>query len=142
MKKVMKIFIILIVAISIINAIKPNIYASEDESIKLAFDILTKGFWGAYITDDTAIDIDIEIGTTDQIHDAEDFTRNILGYLQVLGSVISVIALVIIGLRYMFSAADEKAQMKGTLIYYVIGAVLVFATSNVLALVYNIFEGM
>ena len=56
------------------------------------------------------------------------------------GSVISVIALLIIGFRYMMSSLEDRAAMKGVMIYYIIGAVLVFATSNVLSIVYNVIN--
>ena len=65
-----------------------------------------------------------------------------LGIFQVIGSGISVIALAIIGIRYMISSVEEKANMKGVLIYYVVGACLVFATSNLLGIVYDIIKGI
>ena len=55
-----------------------------------------------------------------------------------MGSILSVAALMIIGFRYMLSSLEEKAAMKGILIYYVVGCVLVFATSNILSIVYDI----
>lgn len=85
----------------------------------------------------TTIDTDIKIGTTNAAKSTETFTENILGYLQAIGSVVSVVALAIIGFRYMFSSLEEKAQMKGVIPYYIAGAVLVFATTTVLSLVYK-----
>ena len=85
----------------------------------------------------TTIDTDIKIGTTNAAKSTKTFTENILGYLQAIGSVVSVVALAIIGFRYMFSSLEEKAQMKGVIPYYIAGAVLVFATTTVLSLVYD-----
>ena len=85
-----------------------------------------------------AINTNITLGGTNMIDPMKDKISSILGILQVLGSVISVIALVIIGIRYMLSSVEEKADMKGVLIYYVVGAVLIFATTTVLSLVYNV----
>ena len=65
-----------------------------------------------------------------------------LGTVQVVGSIISVIALIIIGIRYMISSVEEKANLKGVLIYYIIGAVLVFATSNILSIVYKVLNNL
>lgn len=86
---------------------------------------------------DNSIDTDFELGTTSGIHENDDIIGNIVGKLQVIGSVLSVIALCVIGIRYMLSSLEEKAEMKGVIIYYVIGAVLIFATSNILSVVYN-----
>ena len=85
----------------------------------------------------TTIDTDIKIGTTNAAKSTKTFTENILGYLQAIGSVVSVVALAIIGFRYMFSGFEEKAKMKGVIPYYIAGAVLVFATTTVLSLVYD-----
>lgn len=83
----------------------------------------------------TTITIDpVAAGATNEI------TGRILGRIQVIGSIISVVALIVIGIRYMLSSVQEKANLKGVLIYYIIGAVLVFATSNVLSIVYNIIN--
>ena len=65
-----------------------------------------------------------------------------VGIFQVVGSVISIIALVIIGFRYMFSSVQEKAEVKGVIGYYIVGAILVFATSNVLSVVYNVITSI
>lgn len=116
MKKIITFFIIIMLI-----TITPNdVFALKDES-ELSIDISG-----------------IQIGTTDSVHTATSTIETVLGTLQTIGSVCSVIALVIIGLRYMLSSLEEKANMKGVLIYYVVGAVLVFATSNVVGLFYDI----
>lgn len=86
---------------------------------------------------DDSINTGFKLGTTLGIHENDDIIGNIVGKLQVIGSVLSVIALCVIGIRYMISSLEEKAEMKGVIIYYVIGAVLIFATSNILSVVYN-----
>lgn len=73
---------------------------------------------------------------------SEDIIKRVLGTLQVIGTVISVIALIIIGIRYMISSTEEKANMKGVIGYYVIGAVLVFATSNVVGFAYDVISSL
>ena len=88
------------------------------------------------------MDTDLEIGTTTAITSSVEMTEKMLGSVQLIGSIISVIALVIIGIRYMISSVEEQAKMKGVLIYYIVGAVLVFATSNVLSIVYQAISGI
>ncbi len=84
----------------------------------------------------TKMDTSITIDPT-AANESETQTRKFLGAIQLVGSVASVIALAVIGIRYMMSSLEEKAEMKGVLIYYVIGCALVFATSNLLSVVYN-----
>lgn len=64
--------------------------------------------------------------------------NKIIGPIQVIGSLVSVIAIIIIGIKYMLGSVEEKAQYKETLGPYFLGAVLVFGITNVLAIVYNI----
>lgn len=64
--------------------------------------------------------------------------KRILGAIQTVGSVVSVITLVVIGIKYMLGSIEEKAKYKETMIPYIIGCVLVFATSNIASILYNI----
>lgn len=91
----------------------------------------------AYAKMDTNISISI-----DDAKSSEPIIIRILGTLQVIGSAISVIALTIIGIRYMISSAEEKANMKGVIGYYIIGAILVFATSNVIGVAYRMISSL
>lgn len=61
----------------------------------------------------------------------------IIGAFQAIGNIVSILALVIIGIKYMMGSVEEKAEYKQTMIYYIIGAILVFAISNISAIIYN-----
>ena len=142
MKKTIKIIILLIMFISIIYENAVFAYTSEDGVGTIIEGTVTDG-WGYWLQDgNTHMDIDIELGKSGAEESSKQMTERLLGWLQVIGSIISVIALLIIGFRYMFSSLEEKAQMKGVLIYYVVGAVLVFATSNLLSIVYKVITGL
>lgn len=92
---------------------------------------------GLYNDDSAAMDTEISIGNSGAESSSVGMTQRIFSVLQLIGSIASVIALVVIGFRYMFSSVEEQAKMKGVMIYYVVGAVLVFATSNILSVVYK-----
>ena len=62
----------------------------------------------------------------------------ITGFIQVLGSVLSIAALVIFGIKYMFGSAAEKADYKKTMIPYIVGCIMVFACSALPKVIYNI----
>ena len=59
----------------------------------------------------------------------------IIGAVQFFGSALSVIALVIIGIRFLLGSAEEKAQYKELMMPYIIGAVMVFSIVNLLAII-------
>ena len=63
--------------------------------------------------------------------------NKIIGPIQVVGSLVSVIAIIIIGIKYMLGSVEEKAEYKQTLVPYFIGAVFVFGITNILAIIYN-----
>ena len=63
--------------------------------------------------------------------------KTIIGIIQVVGSIVSVIALSIIGIKFMVGSTEEKAQYKETLLPYVIGCILVFACSNIVGIIYR-----
>ena len=52
--------------------------------------------------------------------------------------VIAVIVLLVIGIKYMIGSASEKAEYKKTMIPYVVGAVLVFAGTSLVKVIYSL----
>ena len=68
--------------------------------------------------------------------------NSIVGIIQTIGIIISVITLIVLGIKYMMGSAEEKAEYKKTLLPYVIGAALIFAASVFAQLLYNMFTGI
>lgn len=66
----------------------------------------------------------------------------IIGTMRVVGTVIAVVALMVIGLRYMFGSTAEKATYKETMIPYLIGAIMLFTIPNVLGILYELVKGI
>lgn len=62
----------------------------------------------------------------------------ILGAINLVGAIVSVITIMIIGFKYMLGSAEDKASYKKTMIPWLIGAVLVFTVSTVPNVLYNI----
>ena len=89
-----------------------------------------------------SIDTNITIGKTSAISATKTATGKILKVFQIIGSISSVIALAVMGIRYMCSSVEGKADMKEMFNYYIIGAILVFATSNILSIVYNLIYNL
>ena len=62
----------------------------------------------------------------------------ILGAINLVGTIVSVITIMIIGFKYMLGSAEDKASYKKTMIPWLIGAVLVFTVSALPNILYNI----
>lgn len=59
-------------------------------------------------------------------------TGNVWATVRVIVQILAVAAVVFAGLRYMFTSADGRADIKKDMLYLVIGAVLVFGATTVI----------
>lgn len=66
--------------------------------------------------------------------------NKIIGGIQLVGSITSVVVLVFIGIKYMLGSVEEKAEYKESMQPYLIGAVLLFATTTVLGIISAVFQ--
>lgn len=64
----------------------------------------------------------------------------ILGYIQVIGTIISVAMLIVIGIKYMLGSIEERAEYKKTLMPYTIGAIIIFTGTLLPQIIYNISD--
>ena len=62
----------------------------------------------------------------------------ILGIIRNIGVALGVVALTVIGLRYMFASVEEKAEYKETMVPYVIGAILLMAGTTLVDVIYSL----
>lgn len=67
-----------------------------------------------------------------------DFGATIVTIMQTVGIVVAVVVLLVIGIKYMIGSAEEKAEYKKTMIPYIVGAILLFAATTIVNVVYNL----
>lgn len=67
--------------------------------------------------------------------------KKIVGVLQAVGIILSVVMLTVIGIKYLMGSAEEKADYKKSLMPYVVGAALVFTASVFAQAIYEFFNG-
>lgn len=72
----------------------------------------------------------------------EEMTEQILGIIQIIGTIVSVAMLIVIGIKYMTGSIEEKAEYKETLKPYLIGAFLLFSGSSVPQIIYQLAKNM
>lgn len=55
----------------------------------------------------------------------------ILGVIYAVAVAVSIGMILVIGIKYMISSPDDKASLKARAVPYLIGAVLIFGTANI-----------
>ena len=68
--------------------------------------------------------------------------NQIITILTIVGTVASVVVLIVLGLKYMMGSAEEKAEYKKTMLPYIICAALVFAASAIAGVLYSFLSNV
>lgn len=79
-------------------------------------------------------------GTGGKTRSIEKAGNGILSIASIIGSAISIIAIIALGIKYMLGSVEERASYKKTLMPYFIGAIFVFGATTVSSIVYNMFN--
>lgn len=117
MKKTVKIISTVLLAIMLITTLAGTVLAKADVEGTLGKIESTQG------------------GNTEKI---STLGGNIVNILQVVGIIIAVVVILVIGIKYLIGSAEEKAKYKETMIPYVVGALLVFAGTSIVKVVYQL----
>lgn len=67
-------------------------------------------------------------------------TANIYNVIVTIGIAVSVITLIILGIKYMLGSIEEKAEYKKSMIPYIVGVIFIGGVSSILALVSSTVE--
>lgn len=118
MKKTVKTVSIMLLAIMLIAILAGTVYAAGENGIQGALDNLKKPVY----TEQSKI---------------QGLGQKIVGVIQIVGVVIAVVVILVIGIKYIIGSAEEKAEYKKTMIPYVVGAILIFAGSTIVNVLYN-----
>ena len=66
--------------------------------------------------------------------------NNTLGIIRTVGVVLSVLMLIVIGIKYMLGSTEEKASYKKSLIPLVVGVLVVMAATQIMTFLVSFFE--
>ncbi len=69
--------------------------------------------------------------------DLKNIGGKIIGGIQSVGTVVSVLILVVLGIKYMIGSAEERAEYKKSMIPYLVGSVLLFGAVTIASMVYK-----
>lgn len=114
MKKVLKIISIALVIVCICSCV----FAAED------------------LTEDLTKDMKVKLnGESSGV--IGTFFGMVLGVLQAIGVGVTLVSLVIAGIKYMISSTNDKASIKQQAIPFVIGGTIIFASSTIVKMIAN-----
>lgn len=60
---------------------------------------------------------------------------DIIGIVQIVGVAVAVIACIVMGIRYILSTTEDRADIKKKLIPFVIGGIIFFGATGILQLI-------
>lgn len=75
--------------------------------------------------------------TTDDASELIDKVGVILGAIRNISIIVSVIVLMIIGIKYIIGSVEEKANYKATMIPYIIGCIMAVAGTTIVDFIYK-----
>ena len=66
---------------------------------------------------------------------ATNITGTIIGVVQVIGVAVAIIMLIVLAIKYISAAPNDKAEIKKHAVVYVVGAVVLFAAAGILEII-------
>lgn len=76
--------------------------------------------------------------TGDDTEKAFSLGKTIISGLTVIGVIISVLMVMVLGIKYMVGSIEQKAEYKKTMVPMLIGAILIFASSLIVSIFYDL----
>lgn len=125
-KKITKILILTILIFIILGTFSKVFCFSLDDIFGAGKEFIDRGSQNAVISTTDAINEFIPVGIT----------------LVGIATIVLIIVGLIMGVKYMIAGANEKAQLKQKLIYFIISVVLVYGATGIFALVIQIFNNI
>ena len=135
--KVSKVLIAILLAITFLFVFNGNVLAADNDSDK------NKGKVPAARETWDMTDFD-EFDDYDKSGKLRTATKNVMGtaiqVIRIVGTGIAIIMLTYVAIKYMTAAPTEKADFKKSATAYVVGAIVLFASTNILTIIANFAE--
>lgn len=103
----------------------------------LAISISTTVFAGAFLNASEFDNVDKATNVTDMVKTSAETTISVL---RIAGVTIAVVMLLAVAMKYMLSSAGDRADIKKHAIAYVVGAVVLFGATNIIAAIISFTE--
>lgn len=80
--------------------------------------------------------------TESEYKEVFDMTTTIMTTITVIGIVVSIIMVMALGIKYMVGSIEERAEYKRTMIPMLVGAILIFASSTLVSIIYSLAQNL
>lgn len=150
MKKIKNILLILIILT--IATISTNCYAKVESKIDIESSIQISASHGgggkSRATSDlskaTIINPDkykpTDVKGSDLGTAGKSKVENMLGWITIIGIIVSIASISILGIKYMVGSIEERAEYKKTMLPILIGMILLFGTSTILNIINTVMN--
>lgn len=128
--KKMRVIQIIIMIIALIITLGTTVFAKDQTDL----DNRKDSYYQQIVTDNYKPG---ELTTADY-QTAFNMASTIVGALTTVGTVIAVVGIIILGLKYMMGSVEQKADYKKTMIPYLVGCILIFCISTIVSIIYNL----
>lgn len=85
-----------------------------------------------------ALPVDVKPNASGIEGSVKNTANKILGYIQGIGTFIAVGVLMFLGIKYMTASANEKADIKKSIIPYIVGAIILLVAVNIVPILETI----
>ena len=130
-KIIIKSILTMLICMTIIINFNINIYANIENELKISAvsqdPIENPNAYKPNITPEN------EIG---------EMAGSLLGTINVIGVVCSIVVLIVIGIKYMLGSIEEKAEYKKTIWVYILGMFFLISATTIPNIIYNIFNDL
>ena len=144
MKKIYKITIVFFIVLAF-NILSLNVvYANSPTGTTKKNDDLTLDWGSGFDLGDNFIKEGSESSMVANVHE-EDIKEDMSAMFRILftiGTILTVIIGVILGISFIMASAEEKAQIKEKMIPYVVGCIVIFGAFGIWSLVVQIVSNI
>ena len=107
-------------------------------AMMLTVSVFATGFSSALVEQSQSTDLGQFAGKGDSSNASESL-QNLIGaaitIIQVVGSGVAIIMLIVLAIKYISAAPGDKAEIKKHAVVYVVGAIVLFAATGILGIV-------
>lgn len=128
---ILKIVLILILSITVLSISTPTIVQAYDgQEIKVAAGVIDPN------------DFKPSNPTNADVKPVTDKANIIIGAIRTVGVAVTMITLMVMGIKYMTGSIEEKAEYKKTMIPYLVGALIFFGLTQFLAIIVEVAQAI
>jgi hypothetical protein len=116
-----------------------NIYVKKIAKVLIIFIILISTIYTISNADNFGTDFSADTSKLGKGKDLlETGGATVVSFIRVLGAGISIIIILVLAMKYMMAAPGDRADVKRSMIPFVIGAFIFFGASQILSLLYTL----